>query len=305
MSMESSYFYACLDDMNYMDQFDIEMTYRRCSHVPVPYFQGDYAWVQNVLFGDPVPWEDKLDAVAYINSNCGAATQRDALAQAILDDKRLEMHAWGACKRNRTPPGGRGNKYEIFRRYKFCITMENSERQDYVTEKLYQGLEAGCLPIYLGTPHVLDVAPTAESVLDFSHFDRNATRLIEHMLSLARNKTAYMRTMKTLATSGDEVPHTQCQLCQLLMRQRIAPQQLLKTHCLHNETWMAASRVGGSSWANTSQGLLQALQHRKWLKNTVWNPTRWAPVGQPRTSAPPGPAGRRLASSQKLYYRLQ
>ncbi|GFH13726.1 uncharacterized protein HaLaN_09666 [Haematococcus lacustris] len=235
MSMESSYFYACLDDMNYM------------------YFQGDYAWVQNVLFGDPVPWEDKLDAVAYINSNCGAATQRDALAQAILDDKRLEMHAWGACKRNRT---------------------ENSERQDYVTEKLYQGLEAGCLPIYLGTPHVLDVAPTAESVLDFSHFDRNATRLIDHMLSLAQNKTAYMRTMKTLATSGDEVPHTQCQLCQLLMRQRIAPQKLLKTHCLHNETWMAASRVGGSSWANTSQGLLQALQHRKWLKNTVWNPTR-------------------------------
>jgi hypothetical protein len=52
-------------------------------------------------------------------------------------------------------------------RYKFCVTMENSLAHDYVTEKLWDGLAAGCIPIYLGTPSALSMAPDASSIIMF------------------------------------------------------------------------------------------------------------------------------------------
>jgi hypothetical protein len=101
-----------------MDQFDIEMTYRRCSHVPITYFDGEqqqasycpgitalvtrmswacggddrhillasvsagsYDWLVNKLFSDPVPFEEKVSAVAYINSNCAAPSNRNGIVQ--------------------------------------------------------------------------------------------------------------------------------------------------------------------------------------------------------------------------------
>ena len=39
-------------------------------------------------------------------------------------------------------------------RYKFCIAIENSLATDYVTEKIYDSLAAGCLPIYYGAPNI-------------------------------------------------------------------------------------------------------------------------------------------------------
>jgi len=39
-------------------------------------------------------------------------------------------------------------------RYKFCIAIENSLAMDYVTEKVYDALAAGCVPIYYGAPNI-------------------------------------------------------------------------------------------------------------------------------------------------------
>ena len=40
------------------------------------------------------------------------------------------------------------SKMDVFRRYRFCIAMENTVAHDYVTEKLWDALAAGCVPIY-------------------------------------------------------------------------------------------------------------------------------------------------------------
>ena len=43
-------------------------------------------------------------------------------------------------------------KLPLFARYKFALALENSLAHDYVTEKFYQPLLAGAVPIYLGVP---------------------------------------------------------------------------------------------------------------------------------------------------------
>jgi hypothetical protein len=44
------------------------------------------------------------------------------------------------------------NNYEtIYTRYKYCLVMENTQTDGYVTEKLMHALLGGCLPIYYGS----------------------------------------------------------------------------------------------------------------------------------------------------------
>jgi hypothetical protein len=45
---------------------------------------------------------------------------------------------------------------QTLRRYKFAIAFENSETDDYVTEKFYQALLAGAVPIVLGPSRTID-----------------------------------------------------------------------------------------------------------------------------------------------------
>ncbi len=43
------------------------------------------------------------------------------------------------------------NKIEYLQRYAFNICPENSNCEGYVTEKLFQAIEAGCIPVYWGS----------------------------------------------------------------------------------------------------------------------------------------------------------
>lgn len=43
--------------------------------------------------------------------------------------------------------------------------MENSVSPDYVTEKLWDGLIAGCVPVYLGAPSALSMIPDRNSII--------------------------------------------------------------------------------------------------------------------------------------------
>jgi len=49
------------------------------------------------------------------------------------------------------------NYKTVFTRYKYCLVMENTKSDGYITEKLLHGLLGGCLPIYYGTREVYDL----------------------------------------------------------------------------------------------------------------------------------------------------
>ena len=49
---------------------------------------------------------------------------------------------------------GRNSKLNLYRKYKFVIAFENAIEEDYVTEKFYDPLLAGSVPVYLGAPSI-------------------------------------------------------------------------------------------------------------------------------------------------------
>ena len=65
---------------------------------------------------------------------------------------------------------GRESAIEIMRHYKFVIAFENAIANDYVTEKFYNPLYAGAIPIYLGAPNVREFAPSRNCYIDVTDY---------------------------------------------------------------------------------------------------------------------------------------
>lgn len=52
------------------------------------------------------------------------------------------------------------SKTETFRNYKFSVCFENAHSiPGYITEKIFDSLVAGCIPVYWGAPNITDYVP--------------------------------------------------------------------------------------------------------------------------------------------------
>ena len=84
------------------------------------------------------------------------------------------------------------NKQMVLRRYKFYLSFENSIVKDYVSEKVFDGLLAGTLPVYRGAESIdkfmpSDVSPCVVKMSDFASMRDLATFLLE----LAKDEARY------------------------------------------------------------------------------------------------------------------
>lgn len=85
-------------------------------------------------------------------------------------------------------------KFTIMHKAKFCIAMENSYVTDYVSEKIWEALTCGCVPIYLGDFNKLERVlpqPIHEMVLSMKDFDYNVDQLMGFLLELVNNDYKY------------------------------------------------------------------------------------------------------------------
>lgn len=53
------------------------------------------------------------------------------------------------------------SKYEVLSRYQFCLCFENMAMKGYVTEKLFDCLYVGTIPVYWGAPDIAELIPSA------------------------------------------------------------------------------------------------------------------------------------------------
>lgn len=144
-SMESDARFQHQKDANFMSNFQIQATYKLSSDVPHVYWSGQ---AKDMLTRTrPLSFRDKLGAVAYVNSHCDPPSGRNDIVRELMqllgDD--LPVHGLGKCLRNSNAADayGRMQHHDLLRRYRFCISMENSLAPDYVTEKVYMAIAAG------------------------------------------------------------------------------------------------------------------------------------------------------------------
>ncbi|EFA86302.1 glycosyltransferase [Heterostelium album PN500] len=76
--------------------------------------------------------------------------------------------------------------------YKFVLAFENSNSNDYVTEKLFGALSVGTIPLYDGAPNAKKFAPDNNSVI-FTEDYGTPEKLAEYLLYLDRNDDEYQK----------------------------------------------------------------------------------------------------------------
>lgn len=61
------------------------------------------------------------------------------------------------------------SKYEVLSQYAFALCFENMAMESYITEKIFDCLYAGTIPIYLGAKDIADLIPEGVYI-DFRKF---------------------------------------------------------------------------------------------------------------------------------------
>jgi alpha-1,3-fucosyltransferase 10 len=190
--MESRVTCPALASEAIMAAFDIRMTYERdadiwCSYVPEG-FESALAL--------PVARKTARAPVVLFQSASYDRWGRNAYLRRLM--QLIPVHSYGRFMRNRWQlrrrPGGIA-KRRVIRRYRFCLAFENSLAEDYVTEKLFDPLMVGTVPVYYGAPNVDAFAPHPDAFVNARDFD-GPEALAAHLLRLAGDSSAFAELLR-------------------------------------------------------------------------------------------------------------
>lgn len=96
-------------------------------------------------------------------------------------------------------------KLQVLGGYRFSLCLENTVFPGYVTEKIFDCMIAGCIPVYLGAPDIDDLVPPG-CFVDMRDFGGSLSRLESFLRSMGPShaKTYLERAREFLAGSQSE-----------------------------------------------------------------------------------------------------
>lgn len=220
--MESDANYPQLADPAFMAQFDLTMTYRRDADVVLAYCRPE-DW----LSFRPAPLTTRAYEPApavYMASSPFNRSRRTEYVRELMRHMPVDSYGKVLNTRPLVADNGRQTKLETIARYRFTLAFENSVSRDYVTEKFYDPLLVGSVPVYLGAPNVIDHAPAASSYIDVREFG-NPRQLARFLIDLSSDEERYARYLewrehpldpRFLALVQEQSVSQWCRLCELL-----------------------------------------------------------------------------------------
>jgi hypothetical protein len=188
-SLESAVNYPAINDPHFLRRVDLVMSYRTDADIWWSYVPDASVW--ETVRRAPLPAKTEAAPVAMFRSAMHDQSGRSAYAIGLMT--QIGVDSYGAMFKTRELPGpdqGRKTKLDAIARYRFCLAFENSIETDYVTEKVYDCLIAGTVPIYLGAPNVADFVPGDSSIINVRDYP-DPSVLARHLTDLMHDEPAY------------------------------------------------------------------------------------------------------------------
>lgn len=256
LSMEQPRYARFLSDAAYLQRhFALLATYSQAAmfpgtsipNLPLTYFPLNILTPAAVL-QPPRPFAEKTGydsgvSVAVFVSNCQAAGAAARLTYLEELAKLIKIHSYGKCLKNidepnmaedsRWPPIAqrRARKVKVLSQYKFYLAFENLDVDDYVSEKVYEGLFAGTVPVYRGARQIAQFMPSNGSFINANGLNPAALSALLTRLSKdegAYNKYFAFKTQKLppefeqIALRSYTHPNVACRLCEHAAERRRA-----------------------------------------------------------------------------------
>lgn len=90
------------------------------------------------------------------------------------------------------------NKCQVMQKYRFSICFENArDIPGYITEKIFDSMLSGCVPIYWGAPNIDQFVPK-ECYIDFADFHHNYELLFKFCTEMSNQQ--YKKYLQSIAT---------------------------------------------------------------------------------------------------------
>jgi hypothetical protein len=183
--LESDFFFPHFNTSAFKRNWDIDVSYGAWADVQMSYM----VYTPQQLRRMGAPFVDKRDSLLFVYSKSYAhrIDAFHALARAgfvidapgVLEHNIRPKEVSPECSGHSRSGKTRWSESEcLLSKYKFYIAWENSVSTSYVTEKLWQGLAAGAVPIYRGAPDIRALLPHPDAAImwdDYESADELAT----------------------------------------------------------------------------------------------------------------------------------
>ena len=166
-NLESEINYPRVESEEIRSLFDLRMGYHQNDDILYSYYsflnESDFKYSNQEL-----PVLNK--ACMFISSSVNKSHRLEYLNELM---RYTEIDSYGRMFHNKNIEydNGESTLKEIAQKYKFVIAFENAISKDYVTEKFFNPLVIGSVPVYLGAPNIEDFIPGKNSFVDVRNFD--------------------------------------------------------------------------------------------------------------------------------------
>lgn len=154
-------------------RFDFTMTSSQSSTLPVTLI---CPWGRNVEdYLNVIPPKTPGRLLAYFSEH-GAANVFTPFLDELFTAAGENIHAYIHRRNRPLPPEAGGDPYQLSNRinfvstYKFVFITEGVEEKDFIIPEWSQAFLAGTVPIYLGSPNILDYTPGPRSFINARDF---------------------------------------------------------------------------------------------------------------------------------------
>lgn len=156
--------YPWIKDEEFRSNFDLWMGYRQNSDILYPYYTSDY---EDILINS-IEINGRKNRICMFISSTANQSQRLEYLNELTQYTPIDSYGKIFTNKKIEEDCGRKSVLKIMSMYKFAISFENAITEDYVTEKFYNPLLAGAVPIYRGAPNIQDFCPGENCFLDAS-----------------------------------------------------------------------------------------------------------------------------------------
>ena len=188
------------------NRFNVTVSYESGADIPLNYFHWAHCRDPGVFLQierrrRARSWKKEASPVLFMARNCDfVAHKRNGIVRKL--STMLNVDSLGKCMNSRPqedpnrmwlprqcshlPQSERKYaKYCVIASYYFYLSIENSISIDYITEKVYEPLLVGTIPVYLGAPNIEAFLPTTHSAILITDF-RSLSSLAKYLRCILR-----------------------------------------------------------------------------------------------------------------------
>lgn len=203
------------------------------TYFPLHVYDPEYLLTPPLPFSEKTGYGTGVDVAVFI-SNCKKAGGANRLKYVKEMMEYIPMHSYGGCLGNRKEKEipyddrwpkhdqRRARKHKTLSQYKFYLAFENTGVRDYVSEKVYDALIGGTLPVYRGAEGIRKFMPDEHSFVNGNGM--SPKELADVLIHLGQNEQEYNKyfewknhpldpNFKEMTERSYTHPKVLCRLC--------------------------------------------------------------------------------------------